>query len=127
MNLHELVSQLIIDTKGTVAGGLLSLPSADSSLGAFLPELCICATMVLMLLLRLFEFSRRIDSFFVMLLGSGFALYLAAPWDALAAVVQDADAVPRMEIFTGMLVYDSMTVFFRMFLVAFAFWSLGKT
>ena len=28
----------------------------------------------------------------------------------------------RQEIFTGMLVYDSMTVFFRMFLLAFAFW-----
>jgi NADH-quinone oxidoreductase subunit N len=28
----------------------------------------------------------------------------------------------RQEIFTGMLVYDSMTVFFRMFLLAFAVW-----
>ena len=31
-------------------------------------------------------------------------------------------ASQRQEIFTGMLVYDSMTVFFRMFLLAFAFW-----
>ena len=30
--------------------------------------------------------------------------------------------VGRQEIFTGMLVYDSLTVFFRMFLLAFAFW-----
>jgi NADH-quinone oxidoreductase subunit N len=139
VNLHELVSNLIIDTKGTVAGGLFTLPSADSSLGAFLPELCLCVTMVLLLLVRIFNWGRRVDATIIVLLGTGLAtaaggpvydivsasgereLHLAAPWNALAAVAQDPDAVPRMEIFTGMLVYDPLTMFMRSVLVGFAF------
>ena len=74
MNLHELVSELIINTKGSVSGGLFSLPTADSSLGVFIPELCLCATIVLLLFIRLFNGGQKVDLFWVMLAGSGVAL-----------------------------------------------------
>ena len=116
MNLHELVSDLIVDTRG-LGGRLLSMPSSDSSLGVFLPELTICATIVLLLFLRIFRWGRGIDSFLVALFGTGAALYLTAPWWHLG--VEQA-AMPRMEIFTGMLVYDPFTVFMRAVLIGFA-------
>jgi NADH-quinone oxidoreductase subunit N len=56
-----------------------------------------------------------------MLLGTGAALFLTAPWDILARVAINPDTLPRMEIFTGMLVYDPFTVFMRGALIAFAF------
>ncbi|MEX0643292.1 MAG: NADH-quinone oxidoreductase subunit N [Pirellulales bacterium] len=94
--------------------------SADTlaSLERFVPELILCATIVVLLLARLFRWSAKIDPFWLALIGS-----LAAFWYALPeGGVQELGGVARQEIFTGMLVYDSMTVFFRMFLLAFAFW-----
>ncbi len=125
MNLHELVSQLIIDTRGSTGGGLFSWPQPDSSLGVFGPELTLCGTIVLMLFLRIFRWGRGIDSFVVALLGSGFALYLTAPWlhlgiDHTATAAADPGSSYRMEIFTGMLVYDPFTVFMRAVLIGFA-------
>ncbi len=130
MNLHELVSQLIIDTKGSVAGGLFTLPSRDSSLGVFLPEICLCATIVLMLLVRVFRFGRHVDAFYFAAFGSALALYFVAPWQHLGATppslldpssVTDPTAVTRMEIFTGMLVYDPFSILIRSVLLGFAF------
>ena len=115
MNLHELVSQLIIDTKG-LPGESFELWSADSSLAAFRPEMCLCVTMVLMLLVRVFNWGRRIDASIFVLLGTGLALYLG--WDSSSAVQASAG---RMEIFTGMLVYDPFTIFMRNILIGFAF------
>jgi NADH-quinone oxidoreductase subunit N len=117
VNLHELVSQLIIDTKGVTGSGF-PLWSADSSLGAFLPELCLCATIVAMLFARLFSLGRRIDSAVFVLVGTACAIYVAAPWEQVTAAGQ---AAPRMEIFTGMLVYDPFTIFMRNVLIGFAF------
>lgn len=123
MNLHDLVSQLIIDTKGT-AGALFSAPAPDSSLAAFMPELVLCLTILLLLALRLPRWGWRIDSFWIALLGSLAALYYAAPWQHLQPPAADtatqAAAVTRMEIFTGMLVYDTFAVFVRSLLLAFA-------
>ena len=123
MNLHELVSQLIVDTKGA-AGALLSAPTADSSLRAFLPETILCVTVLVMLLVRLFRFGRRIDTFIIALAGSLAALYFAAPWEHLAGILSAEQAavpsaVTRMEIFTGMLVYDTFSVFIRSVLLVF--------
>ncbi|MEX2174554.1 MAG: NADH-quinone oxidoreductase subunit N [Pirellulaceae bacterium] len=120
MNLHELVSQLIIDSKGG-ADGLLT---ADSSLRAFLPELVLCVTVLAMLLIRVFRFGRHVDMFWVALAGSAGALYFAAPWEHLGPILtaQQAalpGAVERMEIFTGMLVYDTFSVFVRSVLLLF--------
>lgn len=130
MNLHELVSQLIVNTKGSVDGGLFTLPSRDSSLGVFLPEICLCVTIALMLLVRVFRFGRHADAFYFAAFGSALALYFVAPWLHLGAAppslldpasVTDAAAVTRMEIFTGMLVYDPFSIFIRSVLLGFAF------
>lgn len=122
MNLHDLVSQLIVDTKG-VASGVPWEFSPDSSLGAFLPEIVICKTIVIMLAIRIFNFGKRIDSFYIALLGSLVALCVGIPWKHLGFGSFEADSpffVSRMEIFTGLLVYDSFTVFLRAVLLLFA-------
>jgi len=98
VNLHELVSKLIVDSKDSVA--------------LFLPELTLCATIVAMLLIKVFDFGRRVDVFLVATVGLLIALVNAAPWQNLAA--------ERTELFTGMLVYDGFTVFIRSVLLIFA-------
>ncbi|MBC8876631.1 MAG: NADH-quinone oxidoreductase subunit N [Planctomycetes bacterium] len=97
MNLHDVISQLIIDSK--------------SSIGMFLPELVICVTIVLMLLVRVFNWGRRIDAFVFALGGSVVAFILAA---ATAPIFKE-----RMEIFTGMLVYDTFAIYMRSVLLLF--------
>jgi NADH-quinone oxidoreductase subunit N len=122
VNLHDLVSQLIIDTKGA-AGALFSPATADSSLYAYLPELVICATVLMLLAVRLPRWGWRVDTFWIALLGSLAALYYAAPWIHLRELAADAAnpaTVTRMEIFTGMLVYDTFSVYVRSLLLAFA-------
>jgi len=124
VNLHDLVSQLIIDTKGA-AGALLAAPTADSSLRAYLPELVLCLTILALLAIRLPRWGWRVDTFWVALVGSAAALYYAAPWEYLGAALSPEQAnspasVTRMEIFTGMLVYDTFSVYVRSLLLAFA-------
>jgi len=87
------------------------------SLPLFRPELVICATIVVMLLVRLLRVGEKLDPFWLALIGS-----LVAFWYSLPITGEHGEwsAVARQEIFTGMLVYDSLTVFFRMFLLAFA-------
>lgn len=116
MNLHDLVSELIVDTRG-LGGQLLSWPDPNSSLGVFLPELTICATILLLLFLRIFRWGRGIDPFLVAVAGTGAAFYLTAPWWYLGV---EQGATPRIEIFTGMLVFDPFTVFMRTVLIGFA-------
>jgi NADH-quinone oxidoreductase subunit N len=92
--------------------------SADTlaSLKLFRPELVICATIVVLLFARLFRVTAKIDPFLIAIVGS-----LIAFWYALPGMDNgNWTGVARQEIFTGMLVYDSMTVFFRAFLLAFA-------
>jgi NADH-quinone oxidoreductase subunit N len=120
VNLHDLVSQLIIDSKG--AADVLMTP--DSSLRAFLPEIVICLTIVAMLAIRIPRIGRQVDMFWVALAGAGLGLYFAAPWALMTeSVAGDPATVTRMEIFTGMLVYDTFAVFVRsalfLFLVLF--------
>jgi NADH-quinone oxidoreductase subunit N len=88
------------------------------SLPLFRPELIICATIVVMLLVRIFRFGYKIDPFWFALAGAAIAFYYALP----SGGVQALGDIHRQEIFTGMLVYDSMTAFFRLFLLFFAFW-----
>jgi NADH-quinone oxidoreductase subunit N len=92
--------------------------TVDLSLPLFRPELIICATIIVMLLVRLFRLGEKIDPFLIAIVGSGIAFWYAMPQGVLGQWA----GVERQEIFTGMLVYDSMTVFFRMFLLAFAVW-----
>ena len=93
----DLIHSLVSDTLASVAG--------------FRGELVLCATIVLILLLRIPKLTRWIDSFYVFLLGSALALYLAGPWHPLEQ---------PSELFTGLLVYDSFTIYFRTLLLFFA-------
>lgn len=117
MNLHELVSQLIQDTRGPVGGGWWPWWTSDSSLGVFVPELVLCAVMVLLLLMRIVKWTERLDVFYVALAGSAVAFYATGCWRLLSP---DTAEFQRMEIFTGMLVYDGFTVFMRGILLGFA-------
>ncbi len=105
MNLQTIVDNLLHDT-------------LQVSLPAFRPELVLCATIVVMLLVRLFRIGRRIDPFLIALVGTAYAFWSALP----AGGIGQLGTVAHQEIFTGMLVYDSMTVFFRLFLLGFAVW-----
>ena len=99
MNLQILIDSLLSDT-------------LEISLPLFLPELALCATIVLLLLVRVFRGGEHIPSFLLALVGSGVALWLAlkTSWEVH----------PPQEIFTGMLVYDTLTASMRVFLLTFA-------
>ena len=103
MNIHELISHTIADTKASLWP-------------AFAPELVLCVTIFVMLLVRLFRWGQRVDSYLLALAGSAIALYLACPWEYLG----DPAKLSRYELFTGMLVYDPLSVYFRSFLLLFA-------
>jgi NADH-quinone oxidoreductase subunit N len=103
VTLYELIQQTIDDT-------------LRRSLGAFLPELTICATIVLLLLVRMFDRGRKVHAFYVMLTGTAVALFFVAPWDYLGGY-GDEDFGP---IFTGMLTFDSFSVYMRGLLLFFA-------
>src|SRR5262245_53119449 len=100
---------------GPVSGGRFW--TSDSSIGAFLPELTLCGTILLLLVVRIFKWGERISAFVFAFAGTAFALYLAAPWFYLGS---NPDETYRMEIFTGMLVYDPFTVYMRSVLIGFA-------
>ena len=114
MNLHDLINELIVDTKGQASASFLEI-AANSSLAAFAPELVICATILVLLLVRLFQGGERIHAFYVTLAGTAVALCVAAPWQLLSGT-----NAPRMEIFTGMLVVDSFSIYIRSLLILFA-------
>ncbi|HEY1601581.1 MAG TPA: NADH-quinone oxidoreductase subunit N [Pirellulales bacterium] len=105
MNFQELVNNLRLDT-------------INVSLPGFQPELAICATIVVMLLGRIPRW--RLDAFYVALAGSIAALVLAAPWRYLGVDAPTASGTYPAEIFTGMLLFDGMTVYFRSVLLLFA-------
>ena len=102
MNYQDVVQFAIGDAKG--------------SIGLFRPELVVCGTILLLLGLRVFDRLARIPTWLVALAGCGVALWLSVPWQSLAA-----GKLPEpVEIFTGMLVIDSLTLFFRFVLLLFA-------
>ncbi len=94
MTLYDLIDRLVDDTVRT-------------SLWAFRAELTLCATIVVMLVVKTIDRARRVDALWLALAGSLAALCLAAPWDAPAG--------PRSgtEIFTGMLVEDGFAAYMR--------------
>ena len=99
MNLTTLIDSLLSDT-------------LDGSLPLFKPELAICVTIVVLLLVRVFKGGEYIPSFLLAVAGTGLALYfaLSTVWESPAP----------QELFTGMLVYDSLTGSMRVFLLTFA-------
>ena len=87
--------------------------TADSmrSVGGFEGELVLWPPIVIILLLRIPRLTSRIDSFYVMLVGSAVALYMAGPWHPVEQPSQ---------LFTGLLINDTFTVYFRTLLLFFA-------
>ena len=83
------------------------------SLWAFRPELTLCATIVAILLVRTATAKWKSSAYYLMLLGTAAALYLAiCSWAEVPAKSEP--------IFTGMLVFDSFSVFMRCLLLLFA-------
>lgn len=102
MNFETLISRLTADTQ--------------ASLPLFLPELCLASTIVLLLLVRLFGIDRRVPGSIVALTGTVAGLIFACKefWQ-----LQSVDPTASTPLFTGLLLYDSFTVFFRVFLLLF--------
>lgn len=129
MSFVELISAAHADLWG-------SEDSAYGSLALFAPELILCGTIVLLLLARLLPPLAWIDGglrrslgaplpLVLTIFGASAAFLLAQGWPA-------ADDFPaRQELFTGMLVYDGVTVLGRsllfavVILVAVLTWSTG--
>ena len=89
--------------------------TTNVSLVLFLPELTLCATIVVLLLVRLGNLDSIIRPVGVSLVGGLIALAISAKeFYDLASGMQSATP-----IFTGLLAYDQFTVFFRLFLITF--------
>jgi len=78
--------------------------------------LALCATIVVMLLVRVLRGGQRIDAFWLALIGSAVGLWYSAPWKQLDSI----NALGSQELFTGMLRYDSFAIYFRTILLLFA-------
>ncbi len=86
------------------------------SLPFFRPELILCASIVVLLLARIIPVLEKIPAFYFALVGTATALWFALPGTGLPA---DAAANEAHEIFTGMLIFDSVTIFMRSLLLGF--------
>jgi len=95
---------------------LLVHQTLDISVGMFAPELVLSATIVALLLFRLFNAENIIPSYFVALLGALLAFTSAF---VQFYYIMNAQAVESISIFSGMLVVDGLTVFFRLLLLLF--------
>jgi NADH-quinone oxidoreductase subunit N len=89
---------------------------------AFMPELTLCAIIVFLLVLRLFNRFNHIHLGWVALILTVYTLvvawnqWLGGEYDPRATM----DGRPRsLEMFGGMLVYDNFTIFLRLFLLGF--------
>lgn len=94
-----------------------SLGDSVGSLQYFRPEFAIAATAVLVLLCRMLPMLRFLDSGFVALGGSVFALWYA--WGDLAALRAMSDNASPIELFGGLIVLDSLSAFIRFLLAGF--------
>lgn len=108
MKFQELVDSLVTNTIGT-----------GNSLQFFLPEIVICATIVLLLLARLFGTDRVIPGYWVALSGTLVAFVIAFQQFGNGMTVVDGSLPESIELFSGLLVYDPFTQFFRVFLLLF--------
>lgn len=102
MSFGKLLQQLVVETTQT-------------SLCHFAPELAICVTIVLMLLMRLVSLDRWIPAYFVALVGSVCSLGLAGTQllDLVNGTAQSG------EFFGGMLMFDAFGAFVRSLLALF--------
>ena len=109
MNAPSNLGTLITDTLAN---------TLDVSVPLFRPELCLAVTVVLLLLCRMLPVLKHADSALVALGGVAFGLWYA--WSDLKALPAGGDLLAgRQELFTGLLVYDSLTAYVRLLLMGF--------
>ncbi|MBX3415405.1 MAG: NADH-quinone oxidoreductase subunit N [Pirellulales bacterium] len=100
--------------------GHLVHDTVEVSLPAFRPELALTITIIVMLLTRVIT-PRKAEPFVLPivnwfpLFGALIALYYAAPWNYLGG----DGKIQSTELFTGLLIYDALTIYFRAFLAFF--------
>ena len=94
------------------------------SLPHFRPELCLAATIVLLLLCRMVPLLRLVDSGFIALGGVLFSLFFA--WEDILSLRAGAWSssigdllAGRQELFGGLLAFDSLTAYIRLLLAGF--------
>jgi NADH-quinone oxidoreductase subunit N len=97
------------------------LESIRSDSLAFLPELLVCGTIVLLLLLRLFTALDKFHLGWLALVLTVAALATSVcQWTGLYDMPEPGHGSPEATpLFSGLLVYDRLTVFLRLFLLAF--------
>jgi NADH-quinone oxidoreductase subunit N len=87
-------------------------------LTAFAPELILCGAIVLLLLLRLVDgLSRRHFGYLAVAAAAAALIVSICQWRGTSCCDPGADQ--KLQIFTGMLIYDRFGIFVRMFLLAF--------
>ena len=112
MNLGSLITGSLNDTLA------VSLP-------LFRTELCLAATIVLVLLCRMLPLLRRMDAGLVAMGGVCFALWYAwndlrgIPVAGLPSAGASGAGLLRQELFGGLLVFDSLTAYIRFLLMGF--------
>lgn len=93
--------------------------SMSRDLPAFLPELVLCGAIVLMLLVRLFSRFDQRHMGIVALLLTVYAFYVSlVQWDG-GVYDPRPEGTKSLELFSGLLVYDNLTIFLRLFLFGF--------
>lgn len=91
-----------------------------NSVWLFQPEIWLCATIVIVLLTRLVGLHTWISPFAVSVIGCAIAFGVQISMlRAFPEGIHGAE-VGRFEFFDGLLVYDNVTAFFRLFLLVFA-------
>jgi len=101
VNFSDLIHNVVTDT-------------VQKSLPAFGPELAICATILALLAWKILDQEQKLHAFYLMLVGTGVALWLAAPWR-----LSQAELPAPMEIFGGLLVYDTFAIYVRALVLLF--------
>src|SRR5262249_10876951 len=89
---------------------------------AFIPELVVCATIVILLLLRLVNSFNRLHLGWISLILTGFGLVTACGQWSGACAALDPRVGPHassLELFTGLLAFDNFTIFLRVLLLGF--------
>ena len=89
----------------------------QTSVGLFGSELVLCATIVALLIIRLVDLDRWCPAYWVALIGTLVSFFLACQQFSDLKATR-LDELPTL-LFTGLLVYDQFTVFFRLFLLLF--------
>ncbi len=91
---------------------------------AFLPELILCGSIVVLLLLRMFSFLSRLHmgtvTLFLGVVAFGVSLGQWIGGSNNPFVPEGASPTAPVSLFTGLLVYDQFAIFLKLFLLGFA-------